>query len=124
MSPRVGSGTGWVAGRNLLDNARGRVRIQADDATLTHLAWRQMQLVRALSQRGHASVEPTRVNDTGDPKKQTLWHNDRLPSPLVKARLKPSVSELNHEAGAGPSTRDRLVSELVEVLTQRDTGDT
>ncbi|MEM7052965.1 MAG: GTPase/DUF3482 domain-containing protein [Pseudomonadota bacterium] len=121
----TGFGTSWAAGRNLLDSVRGLIRIQADDATLTFLAWRQIQLVRALSQRGHASVKPTRFADMPeDAKQQSIWPNDRLPSPLIKARLKPSVSLLNNEHSAGSSTRDRLVSELVETMSQMNTRKT
>lgn len=113
----TGIGTGWATGRNILDKARGRVRIQADDATLTHLAWRQMQLIEALSQRGHASVQPTRFDDpTLDSNQYSIWPNDRLPSSLIKARLKPGVSTLNDEHSTGSSTRDRMVSDLVEDL--------
>lgn len=115
----TGLGTGWASGRNILDKARGQIRLQIDDATLTHLAWRQMQLIQALSQRGHASVAPTRFDDeTLDPGEHSIWPQGRLPSPLIKARLKPKISTLNDQSAEHSSGRGRLVTELVESLVR------
>ena len=114
----TGLGTGWVTGRNLLDKARGLIRLQIDDATLTHLAWRQLQLIRALRQRGHARTDPTDLQaHAGSTTEPSFWPDNRLPSPLIKARLKPSVSSLN-TSDHNASARGRQVLELVDDLTE------
>lgn len=54
-----------VSGRRLVRRARGGNELRVGDATLRMLARRELELVRALLRRGHASVEPVRVG-TGD----------------------------------------------------------
>ncbi|MEM1080194.1 MAG: DUF3482 domain-containing protein [Pseudomonadota bacterium] len=116
-----GIGTGLVAGRGLIDKARGNLRLQADDATLTHLAWRQLELLRALQQRGHATTQPTQLDskDSTDAAR-TVWPKRRMLSAITKARLKPSVSSLNDEHDASSSARTRLVDDLVSALNAID----
>ncbi|MFO0873002.1 MAG: GTPase/DUF3482 domain-containing protein [Phycisphaerales bacterium] len=59
----IGAAIGGLGGssRKLVRRARGGNELRAGDPTLRLLAQRQIELVRALLRRGHASVAPVRV---------------------------------------------------------------
>ncbi len=68
-------------GLGLADRVRGQVRLVVDPATLRLLLWRQMVLLRALRQRGHASQAPLSI-----PAKEQ-WADQALPRGLMNKRL-------------------------------------
>lgn len=109
-------GTGVGLARNLGQSAIARIRgfgsVHTDDATLRRLAWRQLELLRALIRRGHASQVP--VAAAAD--SATDWKTGRLPRPLRKARLLPKLSHLNREFDAAGTRRQELQDELADVL--------
>ncbi len=119
----LGTGTGLVRGFGLRvsDRLRGRERIMVDDATLRLLAWRQLQLLAGLRQRGHAACQPLPTAS------QERWAVERLPAPLRQARRNPVWSSLN--AGnlpnaAGRLAVGRLADRLNEELEQASTAET
>lgn len=110
----VGTGTGLVRnlGRSTLGRLRGVAPLTADDATLRRLAWRQLELIRALVRRGHASQSP--VPASGDAGHD--WQTARLPRPLRRARLAADLSTLNPGFDPGQPRRRELVEDLAEIL--------
>ncbi len=119
----TGIGTGLASGRNLVDKARGRIRLQIDDPTLTYLAGRQLRLIRALQQRGHASLTPEQLdNEESEP--TSIWPKDRLPNAVFKARLKPAISRLNNETSLQNAARERLAAELAQVINPEQATNT
>ncbi len=68
-------------GLGLVDRLRGQIRLVVDQPTLRLLAWRQMELLRALRQRGHASQTPLSTPA------QDQWSAQALPRALMNKRL-------------------------------------
>lgn len=113
----VGAGTGLLrsAGEGLLERARGLRRLGVEDAVLRLLAWRQLHLLGALIQRGHGNPKPLQATA------EERWKRDRLPSSLLRARLRPGWSALNELPDREPGrerARARLAADLAEALEQ------
>lgn len=68
-------------GLGVVDRVRGQARLVVDRPTLRLLTWRQMQLLRALRKRGHATQAPLSI-----PAKDR-WLAQALPQALMNKRL-------------------------------------
>jgi hypothetical protein len=109
-----GLGAAWIPGRNLVDKARGRLRLQVDDAALLQLAGRQRALIAALEQRGHASTSPVEaglaeLDDT---------RITALRGLLARVRIRPDHSTLNAADADEKSGRARRIDQIVELLAR------
>ncbi len=93
-------------GKRLADYLRGVSELRVNDETLRLLAVRQIELVRALFRRGHASQEKIRLNAKTLDK---AWTGYRLPLVLEDAKVNPAWSRLN---GAPPETLGADASRL------------
>ncbi len=80
-------------GKRLADRMRGFTELRVSDATLRLLAVRQIELVRALLRRGHASRDKIRLNFKEAEKK--AWMSLKLPPVLETAKVHPVWSRLN-----------------------------
>lgn len=58
-------GAGRLPGKRLLERMTGRTNLQVDEPTLQLLAARQMRLLEALLTRGHARLDPIRLEAGG-----------------------------------------------------------
>ena len=113
-----GLGAAWIPGRQLVDKARGQLRLQIDDTALLHLAGRQLALIAALEQRGHASTRPVEA----DAARSGLDDLDAsriaaLRGLLARARIRPGDSMINNPDADARSSRANRVERLVEVLS-------
>lgn len=111
---------------SIADKITGVKRLYIDPATLTLLATRAVDLLRALRHRGHAATDATQMlyqkdistsdtNDhldleygqssSGQESALTPWATNKLPSELKKARGKPQWSSLN----SGKSEQAKLL---------------
>ncbi|MEX0654263.1 MAG: GTPase/DUF3482 domain-containing protein [Phycisphaeraceae bacterium] len=108
-------GSGSAEGRRLFDRLRGYSELRCNNATLQLLTVRQLALVRALLQRGHASPAPLRLDADQAPVTAR-----RLPEPLQRARAQPAWSHLNSPAATAfagpPRRRDAAVADLADQL--------
>ncbi len=117
----VGTLTGTAIGALLGTSVPLRQRIwgrlhgfsewRVSDDTLRLLLLRQMALIRALLQRGHAAQAPL----AGGEATEARWTREPLPAPVREARLKPRWSRLNAEI-FDPARSDRQVA--VQRLTE------
>ncbi|MFZ5537536.1 MAG: DUF3482 domain-containing protein, partial [Pseudomonadota bacterium] len=82
-----------------------------DDAILRLLAVRQRWLLAALDRRGHAAIEPLRL-EAPDVKR---WRKGALPEALKSARQHPEWSALN-EGFKPEAAREKAIAELAEQL--------
>jgi GTPase SAR1 family protein len=80
-------------GKRLADRLRGFTELRVNDETLRLLAVRQIELVRALFRRGHASQSKIRLNAKAIDKK--AWTGYKLPAVLENAKVNPDWSRLN-----------------------------
>jgi small GTP-binding protein len=104
-------------GRRLFDRLRGYVDLRVDDNTLRLLAARELQLIDALLQRGHASL--TQVELKGEPARAP-WQTAELPAALRRARHHPEWSALTASGARAPETeRAATLHALQEELLQR-----
>lgn len=78
-------------GKRLLGRLRGLREIRVDDQVLQLLAARQLTLLQALEQRGHAAIEPVKVVAG----RHTTLQDDNLPKILKEARANPQWSTLS-----------------------------
>jgi len=111
----VGTVTGTAIGALLGTSIPLRQRIwgrlhglsewRVSDETLRLLMLRQMTLIRALLQRGHAAQVPLATGDSAEAR----WAREPLPAPVREARLKPRWSRLNPEL-FDPARGDRQVA--------------
>jgi len=91
-------------GERIIDKLRGFRSLTVDDAILRLLAVRQLWLLSALDRRGHAAIEPIRL-EAPDIQR---WRKAPLPDALKSARQHPEWSALNE--GYTPSEeRDRAI---------------
>ncbi|MEE4379574.1 MAG: GTPase/DUF3482 domain-containing protein [Candidatus Competibacteraceae bacterium] len=88
-------------GKRLKDRIKGFTELRIDDGTLRILALRQLDLIRALLQRGHASQEKIDLKARAL-EAEKKWKGWRLPEVLNKAKANPGWSRLNE--GTGSST--------------------
>ncbi|MFP4209185.1 MAG: DUF3482 domain-containing protein [Wenzhouxiangella sp.] len=107
----LGAGVGLARGfgGRVGDRLAGRVRLMVTEPTLRLLAWRQLQLLAGLRQRGHASQAPLKAAD------RERWAEKQLPAALVRARRHPDWSALNPSTTPAPA-RVRAVADLGRVL--------
>src|SRR3546814_2796034 len=81
----------------MLGKLKGYQELSVDDAVLRLLALRQLALVQALEERGHAAQKPIEIgSDAIAPKTQAGredWRNAKLPDELLEARSQPQRSE-------------------------------
>jgi hypothetical protein len=80
-------------GRRLADVFRGYTELRVHEATLKLLAAREIDLVRALLRRGHASQENIRLKAEAE-SRRVEWASRPLPDVLVEARIHPEWSRL------------------------------
>ncbi len=113
----LGAGVGLARGLGgrVGDRLSGRIRLMVTEPTLRLLAWRQLQLLTGLRQRGHASQAPLQTAE------KERWAEEKLPAPLNRARRHPAWSALN-PAVTPPPARSRAVRELAEVLGKTVAG--
>ncbi|HEY0975025.1 MAG TPA: DUF3482 domain-containing protein [Solimonas sp.] len=95
----AGLGAAWSTARTFgqpwLDRARGYQALALDEATLALLAGRQLQLLRALLRRGHASTAPLAPNDGGNG-----WPSAAVRRATLRLRAMPECSSLNEVDGS------------------------
>lgn len=110
-----GGATGaWQLRREIVDRIRGRTGVIAGNDALTAIAARAFALLNALRQRGHAAQDPIEVADAlPEP-----WPERGVPGALVRARLSPQVSTVNHGGEADDTGRRELADELVRSFTE------
>ena len=99
-------------GARLLGKLQGRRELSVDDGVLQLLAVRQLQLLNALGQRGHAAQHVIQL----DGPDAALWQPTQLPASLRKARAHPEWSTLNPEASLAQSERQTLIDQLTSAL--------
>jgi len=113
------AGGGWQTlrhyGKRIISTLSGQRTLRVDDAIIRLLAMRQLQLIHALENRGHAAVEPVKF---GTEKQQTLWGTG-LPAPLRRARANAQWSGLYTRA-EGDSARFIAIEELSEILDKHN----
>lgn len=100
-------------GKRLMGKVRGWQEISVDDSVLSLLALRQLQLVQALEQRGHAALSPIVLPPTDT--KQPDWHKGKLPGILHEARAHPEWASLAPNYSSDPR-RDQLITTLAQEL--------
>lgn len=90
----------------LSDKISGVQTVYIDNATLTLLAARAMDLLNALQTRGHAAQEHIRFHSGNTP-----WLADKIPSVLNKARQNEAWSSLN-QVGYAQAEQNRFQAAL------------
>lgn len=100
-------------GERLVGRLRGFRSLTVDDAILRLLAVRQRWLLAALDRRGHAAIEPLRL-EAPDVKR---WRQGPLPEALTSARQHPQWSALN-EGFKPEAAREKAIAELAEGLAE------
>jgi hypothetical protein len=114
-------------GRRIADVFRGYTELRVQEATLKLLAAREMDLIRALLRRGHASQDKIRLKAEAE-SKRTQWASRPLPEMLLEARIHPDWSRLNDRADSARSdtgrshARARLADEMLALLTGSEAG--
>jgi small GTP-binding protein len=105
-------------GRWLGDVVRGYVRVSPRDNTVRVLMVRELELVRALLRRGHASQDKIRLAARSE-ESRTDWAKHALPETLDEARLHPDWSHMNEtdrERAASDKRREGARNALSAVL--------
>ncbi len=112
-------GAGRVPGKRLLERVTGRTNLQVDESTLHLLAARQMHLLEALLQRGHARIDPVELEtpEAGQRSKDPLR---RVVKMLRSGRGRGSWSRLQSTGAGGiirmDDRRERLLRKVAEAL--------
>src|SRR3546814_549589 len=105
-------------GKRMLGKLKGYQELSVDDAVLRLLALRQLALVQALEERGHAAQKPIEIgSDAIAPKNQAGredWRSAKLPDELLEARSQPQWSSLAETYQASTRRRD-----IVRSLTRK-----
>lgn len=96
-------------GKRLTDRLRGYTELRVNDATMKLLALRQIELIRALLRRGHASQDKIQLNAKAAEADQA-WKGWRLPEVLKQARANPDWSRLNEIPLGTGQTSGRLTA--------------
>ena len=99
-------------GKRLLGKLKGQHELSIDDSILRLLGVRQLQLLQALSQRGHAAMHKLQLPAA----EATLWSDGKLPAPLRKSRAHPEWSALNPHSAASSPERQAQIAELADKL--------
>lgn len=113
----LGAGVGLARGfgGRIGDRLSGRVRLMVTEPTLRLLAWRQLQLLAGLRQRGHASQAPLKAVE------RERWAEKQLPAALIRARRHPDWSALNPSTTPAPA-RARAIADLTGDLRRAVDG--
>lgn len=101
-------------GKRVMGRLQGYREITVDDAVLRLLALRQLALVEALQQRGHAAQAPI-VIDEADSAHNAL-RSGKLPEELAEARSQPGWSGLSSDYVEASARRDDAVRSLAQWL--------
>jgi hypothetical protein len=101
-------------GPRVLAKLRGYRELTVDDPILRLLALRQQQLLQALEARGHAALDPVRLDNPAE----EVWRSGKLPEPLVKARAYPEWSSLNPQPRLDAAERQAQLSALERIISQ------
>ena len=112
----LGGGTQTLRnyGARLKGKLKGQRELSLDDGVLQLLAVRQLQLLSALAQRGHAAQHVIAL-DAGN----TAKHSNAAPlSSLRKARAHPEWSALNPDARLEQAERQTQIEQLAIQLAQ------
>jgi hypothetical protein len=91
-------GAGRTHGRRLFDRLRGTTELRCDDSTLRLLALRQVMLIQALLNRGHAAVAPVSGPEPGRLEAARKRSIKGLPAALEQAKTRPQWSRLDEGA--------------------------
>ena len=102
-------------GKRLAGRLKGYRELTLDDPVLRLLAMRELALLHALEQRGHAAQGPIDLNPFLNRNTHTGWEKGPLPEALQAARSQPSWSALNTHYTAS-SQRAEAVSALAGAL--------
>ncbi|MGP1615863.1 MAG: DUF3482 domain-containing protein, partial [Pollutimonas bauzanensis] len=113
-------------GKRLLGRLKGYQELSVDDAVLRLLAIRQLALLRALEQRGHAALGPIQLEPgPADADADAAaghapieaWRSQKLPEELLEARSQPQWSSLdaNHAPAA---RREQVIRALSDKLAR------
>ena len=102
-------------GGHLLGKLKGQRELSVDDAVLRLLAVRQLQLLDALSQRGHAAQHKLQLSSPQQP----AWRSGKLPVALRKARAHPEWSALNPGAQLEQAERQTQLQLLAAELASQ-----
>ncbi|MDK4534696.1 DUF3482 domain-containing protein [Kingella kingae] len=113
MGATIGGVLGGLAGnwQAMLDKFNGIETLYVDEAMLTVLAARNLDLLNALQTRGHAATAPIALHSSSAP-----WQANALPDVLKKARSHPKWSRLNADADDYSLDRDLAARQLLASL--------
>ncbi len=108
-------------GKRLLGRLKGYQELSVDDAVLRLLAIRQLALLRALEQRGHAALGPIQL-EAGTPARAgespvEAWRSQKLPEELLEARSQPQWSSLD-AYHAPAARREQVIRALSDKLAK------
>ena len=98
-------------GKRLLGKLRGYQEVTVDDTVIRLLAARQIALIQALEQRGHAARDPITI----DIDRVAGFHGTQLPDSLLETRSNPQWSTLS-DAFEPSVRRQRLIERLAQTL--------
>ena len=99
-------------GRQLKSSLTGEASLTVNDSILRLLSLRQLQLLNALEQRGHAAQDKILLS-----LEQTQqWQEQALPEVLDKARSHPRWSSMNPEYRAASNERQAAKQALTQLL--------
>lgn len=112
-------------GKRVLGRLKGFQELSVDDPVLRLLAIRQLALVAALEQRGHAAQSPIKLEtgldvETARQENNTAidaWRSKKLPDELLEARSQPQWSSLDAHHAASPR-REQVIRALSAKLAQ------
>ena len=102
-------------GKRLLGRLRGYQELTVDDAVLRLLAIRELALVTALEQRGHAAQGPIDVSALMEGRDEAL-RKEKLPQELLEARASPDWSTLADDDYQPSARRKEAVKRLAATL--------
>lgn len=108
-------------GKRLAGRLKGYRELTLDDPVLRLLALRELALLHALEQRGHAAQGPIDLNPFLNKDTHTGWEKDPLPTALLAARSQPSWSTLNADYAASSARTDAvnaLAGALADTIRQ------
>ncbi|NYT61573.1 DUF3482 domain-containing protein [Alcaligenaceae bacterium] len=110
-------------GKRLLGRLRGYQELSVDDPVLRLLAIRQLTLLSALEQRGHAAQSPIQLESGLNPDASAAsnlavadaWRQQALPDELQEARSQPQWSSFDANHTTGPR-REQAIRSLAAKL--------
>lgn len=111
-------------GQRLIGKWRGETELTVDDSVIRVLALRQIALIHALAQRGHAAQAPIAISraqialDSGSLSEESTpinWRSGPLPDAIEQARAHPEWSSL-HPRHLPSARREQAIVALVQQL--------